>query len=95
MTLTGKDALDFHESLMRNKREKDAEALARAKLEGSQSGKQPLDLPELQKHVIAELFDRVEPANRVAHWEYVYYVLEPQLRTMSELAECINQTAGY
>jgi Tfp pilus assembly protein PilP len=91
MTLTGKEAREFVEQVRRDNAEAAAASLARAKAEAAASGKEPFDLAKLEELVDTSTEGRLAPIEeRQERFERMYYVEQPRMRTIAELARLVD-----
>lgn len=91
MTLTGKDALEFMERAHREEDERRAASLARAKAEAAASGKEPFDLAKLEALVDTSSAGSLAPIEqRQERFERMYYVENPRLQTIAQLARLVD-----
>lgn len=92
--LTGKDATDFANAIEERNRKAAAEALAREKAEAVSRGKEPFDLARLEEMCDTSSYGRLDPVDvRQERYEYMYYVQNPKLLTLKELADLITRSA--
>ncbi len=94
MKLEGEAARRYlEETSARHKRERE-EVLSRAKAEAAKVGKEPFDLDRLDELWVSamrhaediENEDAIGRAMRQESYEYHYYVLTPEIRTMADFA---------
>jgi len=92
MKLHGKDALAFHKELEKRDAELSAERLAKARAEAAAKGKESFDLDELEKLCDTSSEGRLGPVERRREtFEYMYYVRHPEIMTIAELAQLIEE----
>ena len=88
------DAL-FAEMRERNARIK-VEALSKAKDEAAKRGKEPFDLAKLETLCDTSSEGRVDPEeSRRERYEWMYYVSNPDLMTLRELADLITHLSRW
>jgi hypothetical protein len=95
-TLKGKAADELHDRIVGEERRKQAETLARAKAEAQRTGREPFDLAKLEQLCDTSRDGVMDPPeDRIAHFEYLYYVSHPELATMEELARYVEKSSRW
>jgi hypothetical protein len=96
MVLKGKDALALHARAREEDARKRRERLAAARAEADARGKEPFDLAALERLVDTSSEGRVAPAEaRHDRFEYMYYVENPGLMTIAELARLVQELNAW
>jgi hypothetical protein len=96
MAIEGKDALELHAQLKERNARVRAERLAAARAEADARGKQAFDLEALERLVDTSSEGRLAPVEvRRDRFEYMYYVDNPSLMTLGELAALIRELASW
>lgn len=94
--LEGKEADEHLARVLSEESRRQAELLARGKAEAAARGREPFDLAKLETLCDTSRDGVLDPVeDRVAHFEYMYYVHHPELSTMEELARYIEQTSRW
>lgn len=92
MTLTGKDAEELDARVRAKARQRAEDQLAAAKADAARRGKQPFDLAKLETMCDTSHEGRVDPPEvRQAEFEQKYYVHFPEVMTLAEFAEKVNE----
>jgi hypothetical protein len=93
MPIVTKD--EFDEELRRDA-EKKAERLSKAKAEAASRGKEPFDLAKLETMCDTSTDGRVDPIeSRNERFEWMYYVSNPDMMTLKELAELVTHLSRW
>ncbi|HEU4732605.1 MAG TPA: hypothetical protein VFT22_32140 [Kofleriaceae bacterium] len=96
MAIEGKDALALHARLKERNAKLRAERLTAARAEAEARGKQAFDLETLERMVDTSSEGRLAPVEeRRERFEYMYYVDNPSLMTLAELAALIRELASW
>jgi hypothetical protein len=96
MAIEGKDADALHEQLGERNARLRAERLAAARAEAELRGKQAFDLEALELLVDTSSEGRLAPVERRRdRFEYMYYVDNPSLMTLAELAALIRDLSSW
>lgn len=94
--LTGKAAEEFMKAIRERNEKTRADLLARAKESAATSGKEPFDLAKLEALCDTSAEGRVDPVeSRQERYEYMYYVQNPDLMTLKDLAELITHLSQW
>lgn len=89
-TLTGKEASDFVDDVIRKSTEQRASMLAHAKQ--AAIDKEPFDLAKLEEMCDTSSEGRMDPVEeRQEKFERMYYVSHPELKTIAELARLVDE----
>ncbi len=92
MTLMGKDAWDLHRRLVEDGEEERSRQLREAREEATRTGKEAFDLEKLETMCDTSREGRLDPYEvRYARYEEMYYVRNPRLRTLAELAALVEE----
>ena len=92
MTLKGKDAEEFLQQIERRNAEVKRQELANAKDDAVARGKEQFDLAKLEALCDTSSEGRLAPIDERRKWfEYLYYVSNPQVMTVSEFATIIEK----
>jgi len=92
MTLTGDAAKEFMDRIAERNRTLLAEQLAAAKADAAARGKEPFDLERLETMCDTSHEGRVDPVeSRQAEFERKYYVHFPDVMTLAEFAEKVEE----
>jgi hypothetical protein len=96
MAIEGKDALALHEQIGERNARSRAERLAAARAEAELRGKQAFDLEALEQLVDTSSEGRLAPIEkRRDRFAYMYYVDNPSLMTLAELAALIRDLRSW
>jgi hypothetical protein len=97
MSLKDKDALDFFNSLKQREDQKASDNLTAAKADAAARGKEPFDYKKLEGmcQTIYDATMRMNDAERAAYFEELYYVGYPNVTTLSELADKVNELSRW
>jgi hypothetical protein len=96
MTIEGKDADALFEQLGERDAKARADRLAAARAEAAVRGKQAFDLEALEQLVDTSRNGRLAPVERRrARFETMYYVDNPSLMSLAELAALIRELNSW
>ena len=94
--LEGEAATEYLKRTLEEENRKNAETLARARAEAKASGKEPFDLDKLEQLCDTSRDFVLDPReDRQSHFEYLYYILHPELSTMEELAKYVEHGSRW
>ena len=92
MTLSGRDADDFMAAITKANNEERARLLEEAKREAEANNKERFDLEKLETMCDTSREGRLDPYEvRYARFEEMYYVRNPELRTLEEFAALVEE----
>jgi hypothetical protein len=92
--LSGKDADDFVAETFRRHEQTRADSLAKSKSEAVATGKEPFDLAKLESLVDTSIEGVLAPLEeRRRHFEYIYYVANPSIKTLEEFAAYVDSAS--
>ena len=96
MAIEGDDAAALHARVSERNARVRAERLATARAEAAARGKQVFDLEALERMVDTSSDGKLAPVEaRRDRFEYMYYVDNPSLMTLAELAALIRDLASW
>jgi len=96
MAIEGKEAIALHEQLGERHARLRAKRLAAARAEAEARGKQAFDLEALEELVDTSSGGRLASVERRhERFEYMYYVDNPSLTTLAELAALIRDLHSW
>ena len=96
--LTGQEAIDFSNAIFERNQKIREEELAEGKALAATNGKEPFDLDEFAKYI--DIQWRVEYSDypqvvtreeKIEHWTYSYYVMNPDILTLKDFAVCVEE----
>ncbi len=94
MTISGKEALELTEKIMRENRERRLAEIAQAKA-AAPSSKEPLDVERVKRECRVSALGTMTDEELVLKLEDLYYVDHPRYRTNQELIDLISTIADY
>lgn len=94
--LEGKEAAEYLRAGIERDKKVRAERLAKARADAATRGKEPFDLDKLEKLCDTSSEGRVDPRDiRQDRFEHMYYVEQPQILTLAELAQHIEEISKW
>jgi len=92
MRMTDPESKRLLDDVARESEARRARQLADAKAKAAESGKEPFDLSVLERLADTTHDGQVTSVeHRVREYEYMYYVIFPELTSMEELGKKVNQ----
>lgn len=94
--LSGRAALALHQQMKERMAQDRAARLQAARAQATTNGKEPFDLQKLEK--LCDTTERgrlLGVAERVAVYEYMYYVEHPQARNLDTFAQILNEIQDW